>query len=191
MIRAIIFDCYGVLASDGWIPFKKKHFGHDPRLEREATELNRQANAGLISMVEFIRSVAELAGVPKADVAEAVNCSAANEELFEYIRDNLKPKYKLGLLSNAGSNMLPDLFTSQQIGLFDEIALSYQTGCIKPQQRAYEAVAEGLGVESEECIFVDDQQRHCTGAQDTGMHPIVYRDFDQFRREIETLLEQE
>lgn len=188
MVQAIIFDCFGVLTSDGWIPFKKRHFGHDPTLERQATDLNKQANAGFIDTTAFISGIAELAGVSTAEVRRALESNVADTELFEYIGSRLKPSYKLGMLSNAGGNMLNDLFTLEQIALFDEIALSYETGHVKPEVRAYEQLAERLGVAPADCIFVDDQQRHCSGAQEAGMRAIVYRDFEQFKAELEPLL---
>src|SRR5690348_2888052 len=62
MIKAIVFDCFGVLTSDGWLPFKKKYFGHDSALTEEATSLNKQVDAGLISYDDFVPAVAKLAG---------------------------------------------------------------------------------------------------------------------------------
>ena len=38
-IKGIIFDCFGVLATDGWLPFKNKYFKEKPALFRKATEL--------------------------------------------------------------------------------------------------------------------------------------------------------
>lgn len=188
MIKAIIFDCFGVLTSEGWLPFKKKHFGHDHKLEQEATDLSKQLNSGRLSNREFVDQAAALAGVAPEDARRAIERNAANEELFDYIEQELSGRYKLAILSNAGGNLLRELFTARQLAPFDKAALSFETGYVKPDRRAYEHVAAMLGVEPEECVFIDDQQRHCSGARDAGMQAILYQDFEQFKKELEPLL---
>jgi putative hydrolase of the HAD superfamily len=187
MIKAVVFDCFGVLTSDGWLPFKRKHFGHDTELDRQATDLSKQLNAGFISFDEFLTQIAELAGVPKGDAYTLIRSNVADEELFEYIRTVLKPKYKLGVLSNAGANWMNDLFTPEDVALFDVICLSCETGHLKPDQRAYLDAAQRMGVKPEEVVFVDDQERYATAARDAGMEAVWYQEFDQFKKEFETL----
>jgi HAD superfamily hydrolase (TIGR01509 family) len=189
--RAIIFDCYGVLTSDGWIPFKKKYFGADgadPALEAQATDLSKSLNAGYTSLDEFTHEVASLAGVSKSEAYSAIQENAANEELFTYIQTALKPHYRIGMLSNAGSDMLAELFTAEQVALFDMTALSYATGLLKPQAEAYLDAAERLGVSPADCVFIDDQQRYCTAAEDAGMRAVWYQNFDQMQRQLEAVL---
>lgn len=188
VIKAVIFDCFGVLATEGWLPFKRRHFSHDPGLEQEATDLSKQLNAGRIGYDEFIGQVANLARVSYHLVARQITGNKANTELFEYIEQSLKPRYKIGLLSNAGSNKLHEMFSERQIALFDEIALSYETGAVKPDRRAYEAIVEKLGIDAGQAVFVDDQIRHCTGAREAGLLAVEYKDFPQMKRELEELL---
>jgi len=189
MVRAIIFDCFGVLTYDGWLPFKKNHFGEDPEKNREATELGRQVNAGLLGYGEFIRQVAGMAEVSVEATSRAIHDNVPDEELFTYIRKKLKPRFKIGLLSNAGRNMLEEIFTPDQINVFDALGLSYEMGALKPDAEAYETIARRLGVNRDECVFVDDQERHCTGARKAGMQAILYKDFDQMKAELEKLLQ--
>ena len=188
MTRAIIFDCFGVLASDGWLPFKKKYFGHDKALFAEVTDLSKQTDAGLKSYEDFTNEVAQLAKIPGSAVRDAIEGNPPNDELFRYITDELKPRYKIGMLSNAGDNWLPVLFTPAQIAVFDAVALSYETGVIKPDERAYRAIAERLGVTPQECVFVDDQERFCSAAREAGMQAIFYHDFEQTKRDLEEIL---
>ena len=94
MIKAIIFDCFGVLTSEGWLAFKSEQFGHDAALQQQAANLNKQADAGFISHEEFVRSVAELASISEAEVYAAIDVNAPNEKLFTYIAKKLKPRYK-------------------------------------------------------------------------------------------------
>jgi FMN phosphatase YigB (HAD superfamily) len=189
MIRAVIFDCFGVLTSDGWLPFKRKHFGHDGDLHEAATELNKRVDAGLSDYGQFLRDVAELAQVPYDVAKQAIENNVADDELFGYIANELKPKYKLGLLSNAGDNWLSELFKPEQVGLFDAVSLSYQSGHIKPKPDAYRGIADQLGVLPQECVFIDDQERFCSGARDVGMQAILYQNLEQCKRDLAHVLE--
>ncbi len=188
MIKAIIFDCFGVLCLDGWLPFKEKHFGKGTDLFRKATESNKRADTGLISYETFLKEVAQLANIPFSEAKKQIENNPANEELFAYISSILKPKYKIGILSNAAENWLNELFTAEHLGLFDATALSFELGFIKPDKRAYIEIAQRLGLELEQCIFVDDQERYCLGAREAGMKAIVYKDFESLKAELEKLL---
>lgn len=183
-----MFDCFGVLASDGWLPFKRKYFGHDTELFVQAGDLNKRVDAGLADYDDFIGEVATMAGISGAEARRQIDDNPPNPELFEYISNELKPNYKIGMLSNAGANWLPELFTSEQIGLFDAIALSYETGVIKPLPAAYHIIAERLGVRPEECVLIDDQERYCTAARDEGMQAVVYETVEQMQSDLKRIL---
>lgn len=188
MVRAVIFDCFGVLTTDGWLPFKRKHFGHDKALTERASELNSKVNAGLSAYDDFLKEIADMAGMPTAHARARIENNVANQPLFEYIAQQLKPQYKIGFLSNAAANWLDELFTPAQVGLFDEVCLSCDTGFVKPDERAFTAIARQLQLQPAECVFVDDQERYCAAARDMGMQAIVYQDFEQFRQELELIL---
>lgn len=188
MIKAVIFDCFGVLTTEGWLPFKEQQFGHDKALSEQASVLNRQSNAGLISHEQFVEKVAELANLSVNGVNEAIEVNVPNQKLFTYIAERLKPNYEIGMLSNAAANWLTELFNKDQIALFDVISLSYEAGITKPDPLSYEKIAGELGVEPGECVFIDDQERHCTGAREAGMQAILYKDFDQMKAELEKIL---
>lgn len=187
MIRAIIFDCFGVLTTDAWLPFKSQYFGHDPALLEQAGDLNKQSDSGLISYGDFLDRVGSMAGITAKQVEQAVSHNNPNSEIFEYIRQ-LKANYKIGLLSNASGNWLTDLFTPEQVALFDATALSYETRYIKPDRNAYAVVADRLGVTVGECVFIDDQERYITGAREAGMQAVWYKDNEQLVSELTTLL---
>jgi len=188
MIKAIIFDCYGVLTTEGWLPFKHEYFDHDPALFQEAENLAIRVGAGHMGYDQFITDIAQLAGTSEQEARRRIETHTPNTQLFNYIQEELKPHYKLGFLSNAGNDMLTRLFTSEQIALFDEIHLSFQTGHVKPEAEAYVGIARNLGCQPEECIFIDDQERYCAGAEAVGMHAIVYKTTDQLCAQLTPLL---
>ncbi len=180
-IRAIIFDCFGVLATDGLLPFRERYFGDKPDLMQEARDLGGQVNAGLANYDDYIHRMAEMAGVTVAEARRQIESNVPDERLFAYIERELKPHYKIGILSNAGENWLDEIFTKEQLALFDAVALSYEIGVVKPDPRAYQIIANRLGIPPETCVFTDDQERYCTAAREAGMQAIYYQGVDDLR----------
>ena len=187
MVKAIIFDCFGVLTTDGWLPFKAKHFGRDPKLFEQASDINHQANKGLISRETAARLTARLAGITPAAFQQAIGSNVPNEELFAYI-EKLKQDYKVGFLSNISDDYLHKIFNQAQLAIFDAITLSYKSGFIKPEPEVFKVAADQLGVGLGECVMVDDQKRNITGARQAGMQAILYQDVEQLKNELGLLL---
>jgi HAD superfamily hydrolase (TIGR01509 family) len=187
MIQAIIFDCFGVLTTDAWLPFKAQHFGHDPALLAEASDLNKQSDGGFITTQSFLEQIGVMANMSAADVYNAVSNNVPNTELFGYIKQ-LKADYKIGLLSNASDDWLSELFEADQLLLFEVTALSYETRFTKPMPEAYITIAERLDVPVEQCVFIDDQERFVTGAKEAGMRAIWYKDNAQLKTDLTRLL---
>lgn len=188
MIQAIIFDCFGVLTTDGWLVFKDRYFSDDEPRREEAIELNQQTDAGLLTHDEFIDGIARLAGIDSREAATVVDSHVRNDPLFEYIRDQLKPRYKIGLLSNASADWTHDLFEAWQADLFDAKTFSFELGVIKPHHAMYETIATKLGMLPEECVFIDDREGFAQGARDVGMQAIWFKDNQQCRQELDGLL---
>jgi FMN phosphatase YigB (HAD superfamily) len=187
--KAIIFDLYGVLALNGWQAFKYVHFHDRPEVWQEVYELGRQVDAGLTDYNDFIQAVASRSNESAAAVRHQLEHTALNQPLLTYIRTELAPQYLLGVLSNASSNKVVDeLFSTEDEALFEAILLSHHVGLTKPQTEMYEAIAARLRVEVQECIFVDDQERHVEGARDAGMHALIYTDVERLQRELGKLV---
>ncbi len=188
MTRAIIFDCFGVLAEDGWLPFKRKYIGDNQKLAQEVADLGKQNDYGMIGINDYFKIASAKIGVDEQLLREAVGRQVPNTELFDYIRKSLKPKYKIGLLSNANYDVVSQLFTPDQAGLIDASALSYEARLVKPDHRMFELIASRLGVELDECVLVDDLERYCTEAEALGMKSIIYRDLESFQKDISKIL---
>lgn len=188
MIKAVIFDCYGVLVGENWLRFKREHFGNRPELLQQATDLNKQIDRGFISEEAYLQGVADLSNMPVSAVYAELTRNPVDEALFDYLSRQLHGNFKLGILSNAGSNRLTELFNPAQLGLFDAVVLSYEIGITKPEAGAYQAIAERLAVDPSTCLFVDDLAYNCEGAKKVGMQAITFRSTDQFITDAQKLL---
>lgn len=189
MIKAIIFDCFGVLASDSWAEFGRKYLAGRPVAGRRAEELNRRSDLGLLSHDEWVSGMAVIAGVSEDQVRLERQQNTDNEILLAYIATNLRTQYRMGIVSNVGRGFRSDLFQSLQGKLFDEIILSYKVGVMKPDKDIYVLAAERLGVAVSECLFIDDRQANVDGALEAGMQSFVYKDFESFTQQLEEVLD--
>jgi putative hydrolase of the HAD superfamily len=189
MVRAIIFDLYGVLAINGWQAFKAEHFAEREGVWDQVFQLGRQVDAGLIDYAELVRFTAEASGESEETVRYQLEHTVANTALLNFIQTELKGRYGLGILSNASNDeIIGRIFTEEQQSLFDVITLSHHVGMTKPDVHMYEVVADKLNVPVEACVFIDDQERHTIGAREAGMQAVVYKDLAELKGSLAELL---
>lgn len=190
-IKAIIFDCFGVLVDDSMNLFFETYLSDKPDIVREIKEFDHQSTAGKITFVQLLEKISELTGLDDELVKTFLEKNPANIPLLSYIDKELKQTYKIGFLSNAADDWLDELFTKEQQALFNDFVLSYQHGMNKPNPAIFKLSAERLGVNPADCIFVDDVAPYVDGALKAGMTAIRYSSFDQFKYDIEAVLSKE
>ncbi len=178
MIKAIIFDCFGVLVTSSYEPFKKKYFGEDQEKISKFIEIEDRSSRGEITLEEAEVGFAELAGIGLEQCAEELAQNPRNVELLEYIKQELNPRFKISMLSNVAKDRTKELFNPEDLGLFNDIVLSFQVGLAKPDPKIFELAAARLGLKPEECMFVDDLSKYLIGAEKTGMKTLCYSDFE-------------
>lgn len=186
MIKAIVFDCFGVLTVDGLDEFGRRYFAGEDFIDFEAN--CARLRRGLISYSDLVVWLSAKSGAPSPDVVGQITSTVANQELFALIKSELSAEYKIGLLSNMNGDYLKDLFSSDQLNLFDEIALSYQVGAAKPDFKMYQAIADKLALAPEECLFIDDNQDYCAAAQVFGMKVLHFSYGADFYAQLKEVL---
>ncbi|MBF1032604.1 MAG: HAD family phosphatase [Candidatus Nanosynbacter sp.] len=189
MIRAVIFDCFGVLYG-GSIEVLMASSPPDRRAELE--DINKQSDYGYISRQEFITEVARLVEQTPAQInALLEQAHVRNRELIAMIHAlrQRHPAIKVGLLSNVGSDTIERLFTPDELRqLFDAVVLSYAEHVTKPSREAFELAADRLGVSPSQCVMIDDRLDNCSGAEAAGMHAILHTANSRTMVELEELL---
>jgi putative hydrolase of the HAD superfamily len=188
-VKAVVFDLYGVLALNGWQAFKAHHFTDRPQVWDQVFAIGRKVDAGQANYDELIQFTAQQAGETPETVRYQLEHTVANNELLEYIKTDLKRWYSIGILSNASrAEVVSEIFSADQEDMFTEIILSHHVGLTKPDARMYQSIADELGVQTGECVFVDDQERHVTGARDAGMQALVYTNVPSLKVALSSLL---
>lgn len=193
MIKAIIFDCFGVLVADDLKMRIQAVDKVNPKAGLALHDLLRAIDRGMVSPQESIKQMGELMGVDPQELKQSIEASLIkNTQLTAHIR-TLKPHYKVALLSNVrGRSRLEELFDHGELDeLFDAVVASGDIGIIKPEPAIYEYTAEQLGVSTQECVMIDDIQRFCDGAEAVGMRSILFKDTDQAIHDLDALIDTE
>lgn len=189
MIRAVIFDCFGVLYLDASRHFYEHHIANYAELQPQLAALNRAYDSGMMSREELHREVATLAGLPLAFVQTHISgVHKRNHALLEYAQ-LLRTQYKVGMLSNIGIGGMETYFdVHDRHQLFDAVVLSGEVGMVKPQPEIYQLMAERLDVEPEECVMIDDIADNIAGAHAAGMSGIVYHTNQQTIHDVTKII---
>lgn len=185
MIRALIFDCFGVLYRDNLsllfeiVPADKR---------TQLRDIVHASDHGLISRQEYYEYIASLSGKTIDDIqvlsAQQYN---RNESLVE-LATSLKSRYKIGLLSNIGNETMDSLFPAdERKTIFDAFILSSDVGLIKPSREIYNVTAEQLDEQPEDCLMIDDIPANVEGAKQAGMQALLFTTNQQFQHDFAAL----
>ena len=187
MIKAIIFDCFGVVLSDT-LQSTYERLGGDFHTDFDfIIDVIEQANRGEIP--SSFPAIAEKLGVSVDTYAEALASGREiNASLMEYILE-LRKKFKVAMLSNVGKGRIETLFEDGFLDRhFDVVVASGDVGFAKPEARAYEITAERLGARLDECVFTDDREHYIEGAQHVGMKTILFKSTEEFKEDLSRIL---
>lgn len=190
MIKAIIFDCFGVLISDALQVLCDELRARDPDAARRIGDLIKASNRGMIDPKESNAQVAAILGLSVDEYRTKIrDGEVKNHEVLQYVRE-LRRTYKTAMLSNISATGLTVRFTPDELQeCFDTVVASGEIGYAKPEPEAYEIVAERLGVRLDECAFTDDRIEFCEAARAVGMQSIEFQDLTQFKRDLAPLLD--
>lgn len=187
-IKAVVFDCFGVLYNDALNDFLARHAKAINGNEGYYRHLCNQSDAGLISDEEFYREFSEISGESPQELrAEFHDTRHVNRRLIPII-EQLKRDYKIGMLSNTGAALLEEFLSEHGIRhLFDEVVASSETGYIKPQREIFELTADRLGAKLDEIYFIDDSLSNVQAARSFGMTAHEYTTVAELQHELKQL----
>ena len=187
-IKAVIFDMGGVLLRTADVTARETiaaRYGVT-RSELEtyifSSESSIQSEKGALSDVEHWQNVMCHFGQPIGDYLALYDEYFSGDFIDQRLLDfaaSLKPRYTLGLLSNAWDNAR--VLLSQRFDFldrFDVSIFSYEVKARKPDPAIYHAMLEHVGAEPGEALFIDDVQENVAGAQAVGMHALQFTGTD-------------
>lgn len=184
MIKAVIFDYFGVVSSDNYWNYVKTERQNDSVFRQIADEVNK----GEIHWNEFVAKVAESTGTSDDEVNKMYAGESINQLVVGLINE-LHKHYKTGLLTNASGEFIDSLIDKNHLRqVFDAIVVSSDLGITKPDPRIYKEMLARLEVDPAEVIYIDDLILHVEGAKKLGIHAIRYEDFVSCKRAIDKIL---
>jgi HAD superfamily hydrolase (TIGR01549 family) len=182
MIKAIIFDLFGVIRPDPLVA-TYRYFGGDP--EKDAYFINDTIDAANRGTIPNSRSVfARHFGITVEQWMEIGDKAGNDQRVLQYVL-HLRQTYKTGLLTNISRGRLPELFKPGELEkYFDAVVGSGDVGFAKPEAQAYEIMADRLKVRLDECVMIDDREEYLVGARGVGMRAILYGSLPQLKQEL-------
>ena len=109
-----------------------------------------------------------------------------NIELFN-IAKQLKKKYKVGMISNIHDLMVRIDKGKGVFELFDPCVLSCEVGIAKPQKEIFELTLKKLKLKPEECVFIDNREKHLVVATELGFKTILFKNNQQLVKDLKVL----
>lgn len=183
MIKALIFDCFGVIRIDPTFLAYRALGGDDEADHDFIVGTMLASDRGQIPSATPV--FAERLGITEAKW-ETANRQASpfDEDVLDYIA-SIRKFYKTAMLTNIGEGDLAKWFKPHVLESYFEVAVaSGDVGYAKPEAQAYHITAERLGVRADECVMIDDREVNVRGAQNAGMHGIVYVSLDQLKDDL-------
>lgn len=197
-IRAVVWDFGGVLVRTE-DPAGRERLAQRLKTSRQelenlvfSSDSGRQAQLGELSDRQHWQNVASALNLDATGLKvfqhEFWNGDRLDRPLVELIR-SLRPRYKIGLLSNNFPSLRRLLREHWHIeDAFDSIVISAEVHLLKPDPRIYSLALEQLGILPGEAVFVDDFRYNLTGAQAVGMQTVHFKNSLQTQADLTLLL---
>lgn len=172
-MKAIVLDMYGVIAKqtgDDFVPYVQQTF---PDLKPEEIYTPWfKADIGELTSLEVWEAIGFQGDLEKIE-QEYLDTIELNDGFLDFIKVVSKD-YKLAIISNDSSRWSEYLRKKFDINqYFDVISISGDLKMQKPDERIYRLTIEQLGVNAEDCVYVDDCETNLVAAEKVGMKAIL------------------
>jgi putative hydrolase of the HAD superfamily len=206
VIRTVISDFGGVLTSPlsgsfeafaerSGITLAMLGEAFESLYEREGAHPLHELECGRMTEAVFVsglqRALSDASGreVTLGDFAELLGDLLPNEPMIELMASLRDEGYRMALLTNNVREWEQRWRAMAPIDeIFEVVVDSAFVGMRKPDAEIYELCAARLGVTATECLFIDDREDNCAGAEAVGMRAVRYRDVEQAVGEIRAVL---
>ena len=105
-------------------------------------------------------------------------------EMYALVRRAHEQGIATALLSNSWGNQYP---REMWVDMFDVVVISGEVGLRKPEPAIFHLTTERLGLEPQQCVFVDDLEHNVRAAVDLGWVGVHHRSYTETAAELEAL----
>jgi HAD superfamily hydrolase (TIGR01509 family) len=190
-MKAVIFDCFGVLYPDTFWAIVNKYVpdweAKDPSTFHDIVA---RVDSGMTDREDFWNETAESCGITRGQLNDEIKAlGTVDKELLRYIAELRKRHFKTSVLSNVGRGFFERIFEDMDpMDYFDDLVLSSEVGYVKPDHEIFELAAERLQLNPPDCVFIDDRARFCSAAEAVGMKALLYKNLARLKEQLEPLL---
>jgi putative hydrolase of the HAD superfamily len=189
-IKAIIFDCFGVLVKSGHDLLRQDF----PDLINIINDLQFKSDSGDLSRNQYNQTIAELIKLTPQQVDDRYwGINKFNQPVIDWIKQlRQSGEYKIGLLSNISRDWMDVCLPFfDRNNLFDEEILSGDVHIIKPNPAIFTLMSDKLNVAAGDCVMIDDMLHNIKGAKQAGMNGILFNSISQTQTDFNNLLGQD
>jgi putative hydrolase of the HAD superfamily len=205
-IEAIISDFGGVLTTpliQSFMAFQD-HTGISPEILGKAMHASASGGEnplfklerGEVSEAAFLEQIADaleplLGHRPEMHRFKEIYFEALNPNppMIDLMGELKESGYRMAMLTNNVREWEPLWRSMLPVDeIFETVVDSAFVGCRKPESRIYAMTLERIGLAPEACLFVDDVEVNCEGAQRAGINAVHFRDNEQAIGEIRAAL---
>jgi epoxide hydrolase-like predicted phosphatase len=196
-IRAVFFDLGGVIVRTEYQSPRQRLA---ERLGMEYDDLVRvvfDSPTAVQATVGGMTSDEHWATVIKRLKRDAAETQTIRDEFFAgdivdrnivaFLR-SLRGKYKVGLISNAWSDLRDFIIKEKFDDAFDKMIISAEVGAAKPGAKIYQIALEQFEVSPSEAVFVDDFIDNIEGCEKVGIKGIHFKDPETALQQVKALL---
>jgi putative hydrolase of the HAD superfamily len=203
MIEAVIWDFGGVLTTSPFEAFARYEAerGLPADIIRRTNAENHWENA----WAKFERAEVDLDTFDSLFAAEslALGAEVRGRDVLPLLSGDLRPEMvealrivgqtmKTGCITNnlpanaIGSASGRSLYVAEVMVLFDHVIESAKIGLRKPDPRIYQMMLEALGIDPQNCVYLDDLGVNLKPAREMGMTTIKVLNAAQAITELES-----
>ncbi|MBS4035805.1 MAG: HAD family phosphatase [Ignavibacterium sp.] len=197
MIKAIFFDSAGVLLKLDFkltiTNYEKTHVIDSGALYKAMHDYQywKDFTLGKITEEKYFQEVMNNFGsdLNVEEIKTLIRDDViSNSELFDFIKQ-LKAKFITGIISNNPREWF-DYWAEKYnwSNIFKIKIISSFFGVRKPDIKIFQAALKEANVEPEESIYIDDRSDIIVGAEQLGIKILVYKNSNQFKKELNFLL---
>lgn len=196
-IRAVFFDLGGVILRTEY-QAPRQHLAEEFGMDYEDIDKlvfgipsAARASVGEITEEEHWRNVMKVLKRPATEYerirADFFAGDVIDHTILNFLR-SIKPKYKVGLISNAWSGLRAFIEREKFADVFDHMTISAEVGAAKPSAKIYQHALEQLQVKAKEAVFVDDVLENIKACEKVGMQGIHFKDPESALAQLKALL---
>ncbi len=193
-VKLLVFDAGHVFVDFDWEEVCKGFMARSGRSREELKEALAHVGSlgyerGTIATLDFLAELNRALGVSLTLEEFRRLWTATFHENAEMaaLLQSLSSRLPLYLLSNTNEEHYNFLQSTYNVARhFDELILSYQVGCAKPDPAIYHEVMKRSGLPPENCLFVDDLEINVEAARSVGMQAVQFRDIARLKNDLKS-----